>query len=228
MEHRLEELGYDVIEGVYTPEQVRDILTLIDKQGFTNAYGIRAFLIGQNELVEKLFTPRLKDIIRSISPTCNTLIKSIYFDKPPSANWIVNWHQDLTINVTGRREVEGYINWRELPDRTVVQPNRTLLENIFTIRIHLDHCTSENGALKVIEKSHKHGVIAIEEWKQDKPGTERICEVPLGGIQLMKPLTLHSSYRTENNQHRRVIHLEFTDQELPEGLEWNEAIRFES
>jgi ectoine hydroxylase-related dioxygenase (phytanoyl-CoA dioxygenase family) len=92
----------------------------------------------------------------------------------------------------------------------------------------LDHCTSENGALKVIEKSHKHGVIAIEEWKQDKPGTERICEVPLGGIQLMKPLTLHSSYRTENNQHRRVIHLEFTDQELPEGLEWNEAIRFES
>ena len=226
MEHRLEELGYDVIEGVYSPEQVQDILTLIDKQGFTNAYGIRAFLTGQDELIEKVFTPRLKEVVRSISQSCNTLIKSIYFDKPPSANWIVNWHQDLTINVTGHRDVEGYINWRELPDRTVVQPNRTLLENIFTVRIHLDDCTSENGALRVIEKSHKHGVIAIEEWKQTKPGIERICEVELGGIQLMKPLTLHSSYRTENNQHRRVIHLEFTDQELPEGLEWKEAIRF--
>ena len=40
----------------------------------------------------------------------------------------------------------------------------------------------------------------------------------------MKPLLLHSSRRTENEKSRRVIHVEFTDKELPKGLKWKEAI----
>ncbi|MGE8292195.1 MAG: phytanoyl-CoA dioxygenase, partial [Sphingobacterium sp.] len=32
------------------------------------------------------------------------------------------------------------------------------------------------------------------------------CPVAEGGIMIMKPLLLHSSKRTSNNKHRRVIH----------------------
>ncbi len=39
---------------------------------------------------------------------------------------------------------------------------------------------------------------------------------------LMKPLTLHASNRTTNNQQRRVIHIEFSNQKLPSPLEWLE------
>ena len=222
----LEELGYDIIEGVYSPDEVLSILQTINDEQLDGQYGVRELLIGRNTLSNQIFTSRFKDLIHAINPSCNTLIKSIYFDKPPSANWIVNWHQDLTINVKEKHLVADYINWRVLPERVVVQPDQRLLERIFTIRIHLDDCTADNGALRVIEKSHRQGVIPIQEWKDNKPGIEQICEVPMGGALLMKPLTLHASYRTENNAHRRVIHLEFTDQELPEGLEWKESIHF--
>ncbi len=101
-----------------------------------------------------------------------------------------------------------------------------MLENIFTIRIHLDDCTEENGALRVIENSHREGVIEIKDWVKGKVGEERICEVRKGGILIIKPLILHSSKRTENEKNRRVIHVEFCDMDLPEGLEWKERINF--
>jgi len=189
-----------------------------------NQFGVREFLTDNPEITDSVFTKKLIEIIDRISPKCNKSIKSIYFDKPPNANWIVNWHQDLTINLSNKREVENYKNWRVKPERTIVQPNKELLESIFTIRIHLDDCTKENGALRVIEESHKNGIIAIKEWIKNKNGVERICEVKKGGVVVMKPLILHSSKRTENQKNRRVIYIEFTEQELPTGLEWKEKI----
>lgn len=61
------------------------------------------------------------------------------------------------------------------------------MQNIFTIRIHLDETNSENGALKVIEKSHSKGIYRPEtiDWKTEK---ESICSVNKGGIMIMKPL----------------------------------------
>ena len=38
----------------------------------------------------------------------------------------------------------------------------------------------------------------------------------------MKPLSLHASSKSQNESHRRVIHLEFNNQELPEELDWLE------
>jgi hypothetical protein len=38
----------------------------------------------------------------------------------------------------------------------------------------------------------------------------------------MKPLLLHSSSRTTNHKKRRVIHIEFSNQELPTALKWAE------
>ncbi len=35
-------------------------------------------------------------------------VRAIIFDKTPDANWKVSWHQDLTIAVKRRIEVEGY------------------------------------------------------------------------------------------------------------------------
>lgn len=91
----------------------------------------------------------------------------------------------------------------------------------------MDDCTKENGALRVIEKSHKQGIIPIKTWIKEKKGIERVCQVKQGGVLLMKPLTLHASKRTENQKNRRVIHLECIDKSLPEGLEWKEKINLQ-
>ena len=61
------------------------------------------------------------------------------------------------------------------------------------------------------------------DWTTER---EHICNVQAGGVMLMSPLLLHASNRTTNNRKRRVIHLEFSNAELPDELNWSERIDF--
>ena len=107
-----------------------------------------------------------------------------------------------------------------------VQPPLHILENNFTIRIHLDDTDENNGALRVIPKSHAKGIYRPEtiDWSKEREVT---CIVSKGGVMLMRPLLLHASSRTTNNKKRRVIHIEFSNQSLPEPLQWSELTRKE-
>ncbi len=218
----LDQNGFLIKENIYSEEEVIKLIDLINQEELEYQFGIREFLINRPHITEKVFNPNLIQLIKQISPNCQKAIKSIYFNKPPNANWIVNWHQDLTINLINKDEIKGYKNWRETKDRVVVQPPIQILENIFTIRIHLDDCTIQNGALRVIKGSHKNGIIDMKEGKENNEID--ICEVDKGGVLIMRPLILHSSKRTENNQNRRVIHIEFTSSKLPENLKWKEKV----
>lgn len=97
------------------------------------------------------------------------------------------------------------------------------MKNIFTIRIHLDATDENNGALRVVPKSHLKKIYRQEtiDWNIE---TEESCNVEKGGVMIMKPLLLHSSRRTTNNKKRRVIHIEFSNQELPKDLNWAEKL----
>ncbi len=48
------------------------------------------------------------------------------------------------------------------------------------------------------------------------------CNVKEGGIMIMRPLLFHSSNKTLNHKSRRVIHIEFSNSDLPVGLNWYE------
>jgi hypothetical protein len=152
------------------------------------------------------------------------VVKSIYFDKPETSNWYVPYHPDLTISVDKKMEIKNFGPWTTKSNQFAVQPPIYLLENIYTDRIHLDNTDQNNGALRVIPKSHlkkiyKPGTI---DWTKEK---ETICNAMKGIIMIMKPLILHSSSRTINNKKRRVIHIEFSNQELPTELKWVEQLK---
>lgn len=97
-------------------------------------------------------------------------------------------------------------------------------KSIFTIRIHLDDTNDKNGALKVIPGSQNKVLSQQEIELITENSIPKICDVPAGGVQLMKPLTLHASSKSTSQKRRRVIHLEFTSFHLPKELEWDEKI----
>jgi ectoine hydroxylase-related dioxygenase (phytanoyl-CoA dioxygenase family) len=101
-----------------------------------------------------------------------------------------------------------------------VQPPVDILENNFTIRIHLDDTDEGNGALKVLDDSHDK-VYRIEniDWQIKN---EMICKVQSGGIMIMRPLLMHSSARSTSNNKRRVVHIEFSNIDLPRPIDWAE------
>jgi ectoine hydroxylase-related dioxygenase (phytanoyl-CoA dioxygenase family) len=148
-------------------------------------------------------------------------VRGVLFDKTPAAPWKVAWHQDLTVAVRTRVEVEGFGPWSIKAGVVHVQPPARVLEEVLAVRLHLDDCDESNGPLKVLSGSHLSGRLGADEiarWREEvRPVT---CVVPRGGAVLMRPLLLHSSPAPRTPRRRRVVHLEFAARPLPHGLEW--------
>ena len=227
----IEKYGFSVINKVFSDEEVGRIINVLDhidttRENFRKSedlFAIRQFLKEIPEIKDLIFNDNIKEVVKNIFGEKYFVVKSIYFDKPETSNWYVAYHQDLTISVDKKLELSGFGPWTTKQNQFAVQPPLNVLENIYTIRIHLDDTDESNGALKVIPTSHSKGIYRPEtiDWTVE---TEEICNVEKGGIMLMKPLTLHGSNRTTNGKKRRVIHIEFSDMELPEVLQWAERM----
>lgn len=149
------------------------------------------------------------------------VVRAIFFDKTPDANWKVPWHQDLTIAVREKRDARGFSAWTRKAGIEHVQPPVEILEKMVTLRFHLDDADETNGALKVIPKSHKSGRLSAEEIKSWREANEtRSPSVKKGDCLIMRPLILHSSSAGTTPANRRVVHLEFSADDLPNGLCW--------
>lgn len=224
--------GFAIINDIYSENEIEKLISLIDNstenetenatfRKSQDLFAIRQFHKEVPETLPYIFNENLKDIIESNFGKGYFITKSIYFDKPEKSNWFVAYHQDLTISVDKKAAIENFENWTVKQNQFAVQPPKEILEDNFTIRIHLDKTTKDNGALKVINNSHSKGILRIENMDFEKE-KETMCEVEKGGIMIMKPLLFHASNKTTNNERRRVIHIELSKQQLPEGLEWSE------
>jgi hypothetical protein len=224
-----EKEGFAIIPSVYTPAAVAAMIQHIEAADTSgplfrktgDLFAIRRFLDAVPGMESLLFTTALQNIIRTIAPAGSFIVKAIYFDKPGQSNWFVAYHQDLMITVNQKHEIPGYGPWTHKQDTCAVMPPTEILEQSFTLRIHLDDTTAANGALKVIPGSHHQGIYRPEtiDWTREQ---EVCCEVPAGGVMLMRPLLLHASSRSTNQQQRRVIHIEFNSVALPQPLQWAE------
>ncbi|WP_207434560.1 WYL domain-containing protein [Sabulibacter ruber] len=222
--------GTAILDGMYTQKEVGKMLSIIhrateDPNRFRRTddlFAIRGLLQEIPKLKPVLFNQNLCSLVKEGFGQDYFLTKAIYFDKPPKSNWYVTWHQDVPINVQERVETEGFRGWTNKAGLVSVIPPLEYLQKAFTVRIHLDDTDHKNGALRVIPKTHFQ-ILTNEEIAHMREAEEsKCCKVLRGGAHLMKPLTLHASSKTEDERHRRVIHLEFNCLDLPNGLEWLE------
>jgi len=187
----------------------------------TRFYAVR-HLLAQCDAVRRLaLAPELADLACEVLGNAAFPVKATWFDKTPAANWRVAWHQDRTIAVRERREAPGFSCWTVKEGEPHVQPPREVLEGMVALRLHLDDCPAENGALRVLSGSHRAGILsaeAIREWSER--GQAVTVEAPAGDVLLMRPLLLHASSSAIVPSRRRVLHLEYAAAPLPYGLEW--------
>jgi hypothetical protein len=149
------------------------------------------------------------------------LVRILAFDKTPDTNWGVPWHQDRTIAVKKRADADGFGPWSMKSGMLHVEPPPWLLEGMFSLRLHLDDCCSENGPLKVLPGSHRLGRLPVKQVLElGSASPSMTCIAATGDILAMKALTVHASDPTASPAHRRVLHLDFTTIDLPPPLEW--------
>jgi ectoine hydroxylase-related dioxygenase (phytanoyl-CoA dioxygenase family) len=139
--------------------------------------------------------------------------RATLFEKSPKSNWLVVWHQDTSLPLSGKLEGSEWGPWSCKAGVTYARAPSWALERVVTLRVHLDHCASENGPLRVIPGSHNKGVLTetqIGTITNTQASAE--CVVRAGGVLLMRPLIIHASSKSKSKTPRRILHIEYAPQ----------------
>ena len=189
--------GFSIINEFIPESQVNEILSALETRNvldFGDAKASGFNLLRTIPAVEQLASSaRLLSIVRAGLGDSAFPINALLLDKSLSQNWGLDWHQDLKIAVTNKIDVPDYGNWTEEYAINHCIPPLEILEKLLSVRIHLDPCTIQNGALLVIPKSHKNGILSNLGVKEIVQREAICCEIDRGGIMCMKPLLLHKS-----------------------------------
>src|SRR6266700_2544520 len=139
--------GFAIAHEALNPHEIDTLLTagqgLSDAVKETGRGGARAFF----ERVPEIRTLARHKSVRgaataALGSNCFP-VRALLFDKTPAANWKVTWHQDLTIAVRARRDVEGYGPWSSKAGIPHVQPPISVLEGgLVVMRPLLLHASS--------------------------------------------------------------------------------------
>lgn len=217
--------GFALVPGVLdaaTIERVLAAMEQFDPEGGTGRRGgLRHVASRVPSIAELTASPAIRALVEPALGAEAVLARSLWFDKTATANWNVAWHQDLTLAVKDRIDVPGYSAWSVKDGVPHVQPPDEVLQRMLAVRLHLDDCGTENGALRVLPGSHREGRLsdaAVDRWRREIP--EVLCTARAGDTLLMRPLLLHASSAAVSPAHRRVLHLEFGTGTLPGGLHW--------
>jgi hypothetical protein len=182
-------------------------------------------LLDQPWCVQIARTLRAHALIAPLLPGDAVAVQCTYFEKSSSRNWLVAVHQDLSIPVAGRVVAPAWRGWSTKEGVLFGQPPVEVLESMVALRVHLDPCGIDDGALRFVPGSHGLGVIdaAAAVRERDRLG-EHICTASVGDVVAMKPLVLHSSSKSRGVSRRRVLHFLFGPPQLPDGAVWARRI----
>ena len=157
-------------------------------------------------------------------PTGSVAIQAIAFDKTPTTNWMVAWHQDLMFPLAAAAGTPGF----DLPTRKegvdFARPPQAVLEELLAVRLHLDPCGATNGPLRVSPGSHREGMIPSAACgERAARGGEVTCLAEEGEAILMRPLLLHASSQATLPARRRVLHFVYHSG-TPVAEAWHRAV----
>ena len=211
--------GYAVVDAGLDSGALFELGTLLDtkhpcERNLLDVPAIRQ--LARSETIRNLACPVLGD-------NCFA-VRGILFNKAEGANWKVAWHQDCVIAVAARTEIPGWRPWSIKAGVHHVRPTSDVISRMLAVRIHLDDCNADNGALRVVPGSHKYGFLSDSQIQQFSKTTAATCVAKRGDAILMRPLLLHSSSPAKIPSSRRVVHLEFAADELPSGVEWQHRV----
>ena len=230
----IEQLGYEILEqAVMVPDCQQVLQQFTDQTQDDSESSLstsRGTVFAARNLIDE-FPPAvsiwrqsvLLELLQEVLGPQAGLVRVLFFDKPSDRSWNLPWHKDMTVAVKDN----------SIPTSLFCKPTNKagvdhfeapteILEQMLTLRLHLDRVTNQNGPLRVIPGSHSNG-------KQAAISTDDFATINanVGDVLAMRPLISHSSGHAEANTglHRRILHFEFCGvPELPDQIQWHRFI----
>ena len=217
------ELGFAVVPDVLSVTEAERLTTLLPPLS-SRGRSSRTLLSAPwcHNMARSL---RQQPAIAPLLPELAVAVQCTLFSKSPKGNWLVALHQDLSIPVSARVSCPECTGWSEKEGEIFVQPPLSVLESLLAVRVHLDPCPNDAGALRVVPGSNRFGRLGGTEAAEMRTARgETVVSATQGTALLMQPLLLHASSKAAQDTTRRVLHFLFGPRELPCGLQWALAV----
>src|SRR5262245_60087582 len=108
--------GFAVIPGVIGEHEAEDVIAAVEdaysgptalKRG-ASVYGMRDLLDRVPEVRRLAGSEAVRGLVGPVLGPGAFVVRGLWFDKTPEANWNLPWHRDLTIAVRRRVDAPGY------------------------------------------------------------------------------------------------------------------------
>src|SRR5688572_16963023 len=103
MTHSIAEHGFTIVENGLSQAGVQN---LAEALGSIAGAGKRG-LLDVTQVAEVARSEEMLGLVRPYTGELAKAVRAIYFDKSAGANWLVAWHQDVTVAVEERVDMTG-------------------------------------------------------------------------------------------------------------------------
>lgn len=217
--HELDSQGATRLDACLKEEQLAELESaLLDVP--EHLAGVR--LAGDTDLSCLLQTSgAIGQVAASALDTDAIPVRAVLFDKGPGNNWSLAWHQDRTIVVKDRKETPGFGPWSLKAGLQHVAPPFEILETMKTIRVHLDGVDEDNAPLLIIPAFHRLAKLSeADVARVARDGPTVTCLAQRGDVWVYSTPIVHGSKLAARPRRRRVLQIDYSAVQLPDGLEW--------
>jgi ectoine hydroxylase-related dioxygenase (phytanoyl-CoA dioxygenase family) len=210
LEERIRDDGFAIIPGVVSESEIEDLRAMLDRSELPRRRAGMRHALRNAGVAALARDSRLLAMAQEVLGRAALPFRATLFDKSPTSNWLVAWHQDTALPLRERRQVPGWGPWSIKDGVNYAHAPAGALEQVLALRLHLDDSFAENGPLRVLPGTHSLGILSDEALHDLSRNTVAIdCTVPRGGILALRPLVVHSSSKSQSNVPRRVLHIEY-------------------
>ena len=206
----VDRFGFAILPKLIASSEADAVLRELDAAALHRSRAGARHILRQ-PAVERVATDgRMLNLAREVLGRNAVPFRATLFDKSPSSNWLVVWHQDTALPLREKRETPNWGPWSVKDGVTYAHAPASALEQVLALRIHLDDSTNSNGPLRVLAGTHTRGVLTDSELQELDSQIESVnCTVDQGGVVAMRPLIAHASSKSQSELPRRVLHIEY-------------------
>jgi len=206
----IEENGYAVLPGFFSHEYLDRLLHEIDELAPRRSRAGVRHALRLAPVAELARQQQMLELARAVLGPDAVPFRATLFDKSPTANWLVVWHQDTALPLCARLELPGWGPWSVKEGIHYAHAPTAALSKVLALRVHLDDSNAENGPLRVLPGTHTLGVLSDDSVHELATRLAPVdCVAPKGDVVAMRPLVIHASSKSQTEMPRRVLHIEY-------------------
>src|SRR5208283_3378198 len=206
----IEENGFAVLTGLFPAEYLDSLLEQINRLSPRRSRAGIRHALSLAPVEEFARHQALMELAVELLGAEAFPYRATLFDKSPSANWLVVWHQDTALPLRSRWETAGWGPWSIKDGIDYAHAPASALCQVLALRVSLDDSTVENGPLRVLPRTHTLGVLSDDTLHELSTQISPVnCTCPKGGVVVMRPLLVHASSKSRAEMPRRVLHIEY-------------------